>query len=157
MIRNPVINEALERATFILSPPIIKMWLSEKRQFTRNYTYLNALSILINLAPHLEVTGQKLFCDKLLLMSTTKGALPEDGAKLSDPSTFGQAADGSWGFGSLFLARKLDTKEDYVQDIEKDMLLQLAQEYLVRVWLSFPHSITLWPIQCYPELPLWWL
>jgi hypothetical protein len=103
-----------------------------------NSIVLNALSILINLAPHLDVTGQKLFCDKLFLTSTAKGAPPEDGAKLPDPSTFGQAVNGSWGFGSLFLAKKLDTKEDNVQDIEKDMLLQLTQDYLVRIWAIFP-------------------
>lgn len=103
-----------------------------------NSIVLNSLSVLINLAPHLDVTGQKLFCDKLFLTSTAKGAPPEDGAKLPDPSTFGQAVNGSWGFGSLFLAKKLDTKEDNVQDIEKDMLLQLTQDYLIRVWAIFP-------------------
>ena len=103
-----------------------------------NGIVMSALSVLINLAPHLDVTGQKLFCDKLFLMSTAKGAPPEDGAKLPDPSTFGQAVNGSWGFGSLFLAKKLDTKEDSVQDIEKDMLLKLTQGYLVRVWAIFP-------------------
>lgn len=103
-----------------------------------NSIVLNSLSVLINLSPHLDVTGQKLFCDKLFLTSTAKGAPPEDGAKLPDPSTFGQAVNGSWGFGSLFLAKKLDTKEDNVQDIEKDMLLQLTQDYLVRVWAIFP-------------------
>lgn len=103
-----------------------------------NSIVLNALGILINLAPHLDVTGQKLFCDKLFLMSTAKGAPPEDGANLPDPATFGQAVNGSWGFGSLFLAKKLDTKEDNVQDIEKGMLLQLTQDYLVRVWAIFP-------------------
>jgi len=103
-----------------------------------NSIVLNSLSVLINLAPHLDVTGQKLFCDKLFLTSTAKGAPPEDGAKLPDPSTFGQAVNGSWGFGSLFLAKKLDTKEDNVQDIEKDMLLQLTQEYLIRIWAIFP-------------------
>ena len=103
-----------------------------------NSIVLNALSVLINISPHLDVTGQKLFCDKLFLMSTANGAPPEDGAKLPDPSTFGQAVNGSWGFGSLFLAKKLDTKEDNVQDIEKDMLLQLTQDYLIRVWAIFP-------------------
>jgi hypothetical protein len=103
-----------------------------------NSIVLNALGVLINLAPHLDVTGQKLMCDKLFLTSTAKGAPPEDGAKLPDPSTFGQAVNGSWGFGSLFLAKKLDTKEDMVQDIEKDMLLQLTEDYLVRVRAIFP-------------------
>mmetsp|Transcript_3788 Transcript_3788/g.8166 ORF Transcript_3788/g.8166 Transcript_3788/m.8166 type:complete len:568 (+) Transcript_3788:35-1738(+) len=103
-----------------------------------NSIVLNALSVLINLSPHLDVTGQKLFCDRLFLRSTAKGAPPEDGPKLPDPSTFGQVVNGSWGFGSLLLAKKLDTKEDHVQDIEKGMLLQLTQDYLVRVWAIFP-------------------
>jgi len=99
---------------------------------------LNALGTLINLSPHLDVTGQPLLVDKLFLNSTSTGAPPEDGAKLPDPSTFGQAADGSWGFGSMYLAKKLDTKEDVVQDVPKEILLQLTQEYLVRVWSIFP-------------------
>ncbi|VEU43673.1 unnamed protein product [Pseudo-nitzschia multistriata] len=103
-----------------------------------NGIVLSALGILINLSPHLDVTGRKLFCDKLFLRSTAQGAPPEDGAKLPDPSTFGQVVNGSWGFGSLLLAKKLDTKEDYVQDIDKEMLLQVTKEYLVRVWAIFP-------------------
>ena len=103
-----------------------------------NVLSMNALSILINLAPHLDVTGQKLFCDKLFLSSTATDAPPEEGAKLPDPSKFGQAVGGSWGFGSLHLAKKLDTKEDHVQDIEQEMLLQLTQDYLVRVYSIFP-------------------
>lgn len=99
---------------------------------------LNSLTVLTNLAPHLDVTGQQLFCDKLFLMSTGPGASPEEGTKLPDPSTFGQVTDGSWGFGSLYLAKKLDTKEDVVQDVTKDMLLQLTNDYLVQVWSIFP-------------------
>lgn len=103
-----------------------------------NVLSINALSILINLAPHLDVTGQKLFCDKLFLSAAATGAGPEEGAKLPDESSFGQAVGGSWGFGSLLLAKKLDTREDFVQDIEKEMLLQLTQDYLVRVYAIFP-------------------
>jgi hypothetical protein len=95
---------------------------------------LPALHVLVNLAPYLDVTGQKLLCDKLFLLD----AAHEDFPLVPSPSTFGQAADGSWGFGSLFLAKRLDTKEDVVQDISKEMLLQLTQGYLIRVWSIFP-------------------
>jgi hypothetical protein len=99
---------------------------------------LNALAILTNLAPHLDVTGQKLFCDKLFLKSSSPEAPSDEGVKLPDPETFGQAADGSWGFGSMLLAKKLDIKEDFVQDVTRETLLQLTQDYLVRVWAIFP-------------------
>lgn len=94
----------------------------------------NALSVLTNLTPYLDVTGQKLVCDKLFLKSEQS----EEGVKLPDPSTFGQAADGRWGFGSVLLAKNLDTKEDFVQDVPRDMLLQLTQDHLIRVWSIFP-------------------
>jgi len=103
-----------------------------------NVLAMNALSILINLAPHLDVTGQKLFCDKLFLSSAATSAPPEEGAKLPDPKSFGQVVGGSWGFGSLFLAKNLDSKEDSVQNIDKEMLLQLTQDHLVRVYAIFP-------------------
>jgi hypothetical protein len=99
---------------------------------------LNALSVLMNLSPHIDVTGQKLFCDKLFLNSAPAETPPEDGSRLPNPSSFGQVTDGSWGFGSMYLAKKLDTKEDVVMDISKEMLLQLTQDYLVSVWSIFP-------------------
>ncbi|KAG7346047.1 hypothetical protein IV203_005115 [Nitzschia inconspicua] len=99
----------------------------------------NALHILTNLTPYMDVTGQKLVCDKLFLKSATPENINDsDGVKLPDPDTFGQAADGRWGFGSVYLAKKLDTKEDFVQDVSQEMLLQLTKDYLVRVWSIFP-------------------
>lgn len=97
----------------------------------------NALNVLTNLTPYLDVTGQKLVCDKLFLKSATTDPA-DDGVKLPDPGTFGQAADGRWGFGSILLAKNLDTKEDFVQDVPQDMLLQLTRDHLVRVWAIFP-------------------
>jgi hypothetical protein len=97
---------------------------------------LPALHTLVNLAPYLDVTGQKLFSDKLFL--SAKGRSGEEFPLVPNPSEFGQAADGSWGFGGLWLAKRLDTKEDAVQDVSKEMLLQLTQEHLVRVWSIFP-------------------
>ena len=111
-----------------MSPPIIKMRFSENRQFTRKYTYLNALSILINLVSHLEVTAPKLFCDKLFFTSTAKGAPPEDGAKLPDPSTFGRAGDVSWGFVRLLPG------EDYVQDMYNNNLGHLVIQIRPTRW-----------------------
>jgi hypothetical protein len=94
---------------------------------------LPALHTLVNLAPYLDVTGQKLVCDKLFLQSDKSDEYP-----LLPSGTFGQAADGSWGFGGLWLAKRLDTKEDVVQDVSKELLLQLTQDYLVQVWSIFP-------------------
>jgi hypothetical protein len=99
---------------------------------------LNALSVLMNLSPHIDVTGQKLFCDKLFLNSVPPETPFDEGSKLPNPAAFGQVTDASWGFGSMYLAKKLDTKDDIVMDIPKEMLLQLTQDYLVRVWSIFP-------------------
>ncbi|CAB9510626.1 Transcription initiation factor IIF, beta subunit [Seminavis robusta] len=96
---------------------------------------LPALHALQNLAPHLDPEGQKLFCDKLFL--TQKG---DEGPLVPDPATFGQAADSVWGFGSLWLAKRLDTKEDVLTDVPGPILLDLtnAAGYIVGVWSIFP-------------------
>lgn len=94
---------------------------------------LPALNTLVNLAPYLDVSGQKLLCDKLFLSANT-----DESAIFPAPASFGQAADGSWGFGGLWLAKRLDTKEDIVQDVSREMLLQFTHEYLDRVWSIFP-------------------
>ena len=86
---------------------------------------LPALNTLVNLAPYLDVTGQKLFCDKLFL-----SAKADESAMFPTPSSFGQAADGSWGFGGLWLAKRLDAKEDKLQDVTSEMLLQFTHEYM---------------------------
>ena len=96
---------------------------------------LPALHALVNIAPHLDVTGQKLFCDKLFFSPKN-----DDAPLMPDPSSFGQAADGVWGFGSLWLAKRLDAKEDVMTDIPKAFLLELtnASDFLVQVWSIFP-------------------
>jgi hypothetical protein len=101
-----------------------------------NALALPALHALQNLAPHLDPEGQKLFCDKLFL--TQKG--DHDGPLVPDPSTFGQASDSVWGFGSLWLAKRLDSKEDAITGVPAQVLLELtnASDYLVRVWSIFP-------------------
>jgi hypothetical protein len=95
---------------------------------------LSALYVLVNLAPYLDVTGQKLLCDKLFYSVSES----EEAPLVPSPETFGQAAGGSWGFGSLYLAKRFDTKEDVVQDISPALLRMLTQEHLVGVWSIFP-------------------
>lgn len=95
---------------------------------------LPAIHVLVNLAAYFDVTGQKLLCDKLFYSV----GLSEEAPLVPFPETFGQAAGGSWGFGSLWLAKRLDTKEDLVQDIPSKLLRQLTQEHLVCVWSIFP-------------------
>jgi hypothetical protein len=118
----------------------------------------NALHVLINLSPYLDVTGQQLVVDKLFLKSHVeekeadlpapetmtrggRGARQSTEAEkiyLPSPNTFGQAADGTWGFGSMWLAKKLDTKEDVVEDLPHDFLMELTRDHLVRAWALFP-------------------
>jgi hypothetical protein len=95
---------------------------------------LPALHVLVNLASYFDVTGQKLLCDKLFYSVEALYESP----LVPSPETFGQAAGGRWGFGSLWLAKRLDTKEDLVQDISSKLLRQLTQEHLVCVWSIFP-------------------
>jgi hypothetical protein len=95
---------------------------------------LPSLHVLVNLAPYLDVTGQKLLCDKMFL--STSGM--DDAPQVPAPATFGQLANGRWGFGGLWLAKRLDAKEDVVQDVSTEMLLQLTQDYIVCVWTIFP-------------------
>jgi hypothetical protein len=83
------------------------------------------------------MTGQKLLCDKLFL-SVSKTLTDETTVTFPTPSLFGLAADGSWGFGGLWLAKQLDTKEDVVNDVSKELLLQLTHEHLASVWSIFP-------------------
>lgn len=95
---------------------------------------LSALNVLVNLAPYLDVTGQKMLCDKLFYSAGAS----EEAPLVPSPGTFGQAANGAWGFGSLWLAKRLDTKEDIVQDISPKLLRLLTQEHIVCVWSIFP-------------------
>lgn len=94
---------------------------------------LPALQTLVNLAPYLDVTGQKLLCDKLFF--SQRG---DDGPVFPNPDTYGQAADGRWGFGSLWLAKRLDTKEDIVADMPPKFVLDFTGSFLIQLWSLFP-------------------
>lgn len=104
---------------------------------------LPALHALTNIAPYLDVTGQKLFCDKLFYPPPSDSAIGssnKDAPPLvpGSDAEYGQALNGNWGFGALCLAKRLDTKEDVVTNIPYEMLLQVAQHYLEAVWSIFP-------------------
>jgi len=94
-----------------------------------------AMHALVNIAPHLDVTGQKMFCDKLFFARKN-----DDAPLVPNPTSFGQAADNTWGFVGLWLAKRLDVKEDVMTDIPKSFLLDLtnATDFLVQVWSIFP-------------------
>lgn len=95
---------------------------------------ITAIHILINLTPYFDVSGQKLFSDKLFYAPTSS----KEGPVVPDATAFGQAALGKWGSGGLWLAKRLDTREDSVSDVSKEMLLQFTATYLVQVWSIFP-------------------
>lgn len=104
---------------------------------------LQALNTLVNLAPYLDLSGQKLLCDKLFLRIDGEINVPDAG-------TFGQATDGSWGFGGLWLAKRLDLREDVVSDIEDRLLLNLAGAVMAQVWAIFP---ALYNVMLDPKTP----
>ena len=89
---------------------------------------------LVNLAQYLDVTGQKLLCDKLFLVDGSA----EDAPLIPDGPSFGQAADGKFGFGSIWLAKRMDTKEDFVADSSTELIIELTGPYLLSVWSVFP-------------------
>jgi len=94
----------------------------------------HAMHALVNLTHYLDVTGQKLLCDKLFLVEGTS----EDAPLIPDGSSFGQVADGRFGFGSILLAKRLDTKDDFVSDMSTKMILDITGPYLFSVWSVFP-------------------
>jgi len=94
----------------------------------------HAMHALVNLAQYFDVTGQKLLCDKLFLVDGSS----EDAPLIPNGSTFGQMADGKFGFGSLWLAKRMDPKEDFVADVSNEMVLELTGPYLLSVWALFP-------------------
>ena len=88
---------------------------------------LPALHTLVNLAPYLDVTGQKLVCDKIFLQVTRATNTLSCSLAILDkpPMAVGALED-----YCLWLAKRLDTKEDLVQDVSKKLFLQ--------VWSIFP-------------------
>lgn len=97
---------------------------------------LSALHCLVNIAPYLDVTGQRLACDKLFLDLQT---LDERDIFPSKSQTYGIAKRGL-GWGGLWLAKRLDVKEDRM-DISKTMVLEVTQSHLVPLWSIF-HGLT---------------
>jgi len=93
---------------------------------------LSALQCLANLAPYLDVTGQRLTCDKLFL---DLQSLDERDMFPTNSQTYGIAMQGL-GWGGLWLAKRLDVKEDRI-DVSKDTVLEVAQAHLVPLWSIF--------------------
>jgi hypothetical protein len=96
---------------------------------------VNAMQTLIHLSSYLDVSGQKLLADKLFYSLS----IAKDGPLVPTHASgaFGQAVGGSWGFGGMWLARRLDTKEDVVADVTKEFLLTMTADYLVGIWSLF--------------------
>jgi hypothetical protein len=98
-----------------------------------------AMQTLLNMVPYLDLSGQKVLSDKLFYSPHSS----KDGPLIPNKSSFGQTVGGSWGFGGMWLARRLDTKEDVMSDTTKGFLLSFTSDYLVAVWSIFPalHSV----------------
>jgi hypothetical protein len=95
----------------------------------------SALHALVNLSPYLDVSGQRLCSDRLFYKPSEAS---EEGPKVPGSQAFGQAVGGHWGWGGLWLAKRLDTKEDTMGDVSREFVLGLAGDHLVAVWSVFP-------------------
>ena len=95
---------------------------------------VNAMQTLLHLVPYLDVSGHRILADRLFYSPH----LVKEGPMVPDSSTFGQTASGNWGFGGMWLAKRLDTKEDVLGDVTKEFLLTFVSDYLVAVWSLFP-------------------
>lgn len=99
---------------------------------------LTALQTLLNLVRYLDVTGQQLLTDKLFYDGSNSNNLGE-GPAVPNAADFGKCVTGEWGgFGACWLAKRLDTREDTIENVPTEFLLSLTSDYLVAVWSIFP-------------------
>lgn len=94
---------------------------------------LIALQTIVHLAPYLDISGQRLLADRIFFQPSCGVAVPGN----APTSSFGQAVGNQWGFGGLWLAKRLDNKEDVIQDVSRHFLLQLTQDYMIAAWSIF--------------------
>jgi hypothetical protein len=94
---------------------------------------LSAIQTLLHLAPYFDMSGRKLVADRLFYQQNNDGPVVPD-----QDIDFGLIADNSWGFGGLWLAKRLDTREDIVANVNKSFLLALTANYLESIWSLFP-------------------
>jgi hypothetical protein len=98
---------------------------------------LASLQVLRHLVPCLDVTGQQLLTDKLFYDGRTMGG--GDGPAVPNAEEFGKCLSNGWGgFGACWLAKRLDIKEDTIENIPTQFLMDLTRDYLVAVWSIFP-------------------
>jgi hypothetical protein len=51
---------------------------------------------------------------------------------------FGRIVQNQWGYGSLWYGKRFDFKDDTLIDIDKEVIAEFAQDYLVAVYTMFP-------------------
>lgn len=110
---------------------------------------VHALQALVNLAPYIDITGQKVLCDKLFLVINS-----DDLPTFPKPDSYGLVADGKFGFGSIWLAKKLDAKEDQIADVPDELAVGLTNQYLLGVWAIFPAILKVFEDPTSPRLLL---
>jgi hypothetical protein len=98
---------------------------------------LSALQTLRHLVSCLDVTGQQLLTDKLFYDGCTMGG--GDGPAVPNAEEFGKCVTGEWGgFGACWLAKRLDIREDTIENVPTELLLDLTSDYISAVWSIFP-------------------
>jgi hypothetical protein len=132
----------------------------------------SALQALLNLAPYLDWSGQRLVTDRLLYVVTPESykvpevnnddcdapdddSTPEDENRMLSDSSFGMLAAPGWGWMGLHLAKRFENKEDGI--LSKDWMLALAGSYLTSVWSLWAglcHVLTTTPSIARPTLLL---
>jgi hypothetical protein len=91
---------------------------------------LAALQTLLHLVRYLDVTGQQILCDKLFYDGVSGPPVPQI-------HTYNRAV--TWGgMGASWLAKRLDVREDIVEKVSTQFLLEFCGDYLVAVWSIFP-------------------
>jgi hypothetical protein len=90
----------------------------------------SAVQTIVHLAPYIDISGQKLLCDRLFYKPDSA-----DGPTVPDEN-FGQTAE-HWGLGGLWLAKRFDTKEDVIANATKKFVLDMTGDYLTSVWSLF--------------------
>lgn len=89
---------------------------------------LSAMQTVVNLQPHLDVSGQKLLVDQLFYAPTPDGPVVPKAGRLTQ---------GQWGMGGVWLSRHLDGKEDTMTDVSTEFVLCHTVDQLVTVWSIF--------------------
>jgi hypothetical protein len=108
-----------------------------------------ALTTLIHLAPLWDVSGQRWAIDQLFTTSSASSSTTTSSTTTVHTASLTEAyqvprpqpswtLSKAWGMGGIWMAKKLDVKEDTLNEVSPACILELTHTYLVAVWSLFP-------------------